>query len=489
MTDRTDGAVLKVAIIGGGLTGAVLALRLAGLRADLGSAAQFDITVFEPRAELGRGLAYDSRDPAHRINVPADKMSLYPEDDGIFARWFVETGELERDAQALAGDGRLYPRRETFGRFVHQLLKPLLASDRISHIRQRVDKVRYEAGRYVLQTGQGSLFPADFLVIATSHPAPRAPAQLDLLKGDPRFIPDATVPKALAGIAPSDRVLVIGSGLTSADVIASLDRQRHRGPITVFSRRGLRSRPHSLVPLEPFGDFLEPPVRSARALLRRVRAEIAHATTAGIGWQAVIDAVRSQGRAIWQALPVEERRRLVRHLRPYWDVHRFRLAPQLTEVLEKRVADGSLRYLAASLAGVNYDGPSSPIGVALKTRGEGPLQEHLFDAVVVTTGPAHGGIIASQPFLTALNDLGLVHMDETGLGLACDLGSHALDLRGRPVPGLYVAGPLARGTFGELMGLPQVTAHAIDVATALLEAISNRQTQIQRRPSLARAQS
>jgi uncharacterized NAD(P)/FAD-binding protein YdhS len=92
-----------------------------------------------------------------------------------------------------------------------------------------------------------------------------------------------------------------------------------------------------------------------------------------------------------------------------------------------------------------------------------------YDAVVVTTGPGHGGILASQPFLAELSQNGYLELDPTGLGLSCTRNSEAIGPVAGVTPSLLIAGPLARGTFGELMGLPQVTDHAVFIAARIAE--------------------
>ena len=106
------------------MTGAAVAFHLAtGHKADA-----VDITIFEPRAEIGRGLAYDTRDPVHRINVPATRMSILPGDPEHFSRWMETTGSVADDEAAFRADGNVFPRRAssetmscpTFNLFWHQ---------------------------------------------------------------------------------------------------------------------------------------------------------------------------------------------------------------------------------------------------------------------------------------------------------------------------------------------------------------------------------
>ncbi|MHC2300689.1 FAD/NAD(P)-binding protein [Rhizobium mongolense] len=459
--NETDSAKRPViAIVGGGVSGAGVAFHLARTIRELPR-----VIVFEPRGELGRGLAYDTNDPSHRINVPAARMSLLPDEPEDFLDWIADSDGVANDPEALWPNGNLFPQRRLFGAYVAARLRPYLENGEVEHKRTLVRGVLPGPKEWLITDSNGDETRADFLVIATSHPAPSAPRSLSVgLAGHPRFVADPTRPGSLDAIRPDDRVLIVGNGLTSADIVASLTRSGHHGPITSISRRGLRSRGHPPCPQEPFGDFLSEPATSAAALLRNVRKTIAGAAEIGESWHAVIDQVRSNGHEIWRNLPIAERQRIVRHLRPYWDVHRFRIAPQVEEVLDRAIAEGRLEILAASVAGVKTDGAA--IDVFLRRR-SGERGERRFDAVVVTTGPAHGSILQSQIWLHELNRNGHLKLDPTGLGIACNESSEALGTDGLADSSLLISGPLARGTFGELMGLPQVTEHAVFIAAEL----------------------
>jgi len=73
-----------ILIVGGGLSGAMLAaqlLRLPGKR---------QVLVIEPRAELGRGEAYSAVELGHTLNGNAARMSVDPDNADDLTQWLTE---------------------------------------------------------------------------------------------------------------------------------------------------------------------------------------------------------------------------------------------------------------------------------------------------------------------------------------------------------------------------------------------------------------
>ena len=96
MTDQAAGVGQgRVAIVGGGFCGMALAIQLLR-RADFGGR----VVLFEPAPLLG-GVAYTTEQPRHLLNVPADRMSLYPDSPDDFVRFAEAAGWPDASLQFL----------------------------------------------------------------------------------------------------------------------------------------------------------------------------------------------------------------------------------------------------------------------------------------------------------------------------------------------------------------------------------------------------
>lgn len=453
MTVLTSTRPPHVVVVGGGFTGAAVASNLAE-RYGLGDLA---ISVIEPRSFLGGGLAYSTDEPSHRVNVPASRMSLLSEQPEHFSQWLGRSGEIERDPESVWRNGDIYPRRRVFGRYVEEHLEPHIRNGRIVHEQGSATRIERTGSGWSIETSSGRSIAATVIVLAATHPSPGIPVTLAPVSGEPGFVADPYGAAALAQIDSHATVLIVGSGLSSADMIAELDRRGHRGNILVLSRHGLRSRGHPEVRGEPFGDFGLSST-TALGLLRHVRATVAHAGKSGVSWHSVFDKLRTEGQSIWSALSPDERVKLVRRLRVFWDVHRFRIAPQIEAILDRKTVDGTLATIAASLVSSGFDG--GRFSVRFRRRGQRQIETLHVDSIINTTGPAHGAVLHDNPALKSLAGAGYIRADRLGLGLLTSADSRAVSTLGNPVRSIFVAGPLARGTFGELMGLPEVARHA-----------------------------
>ena len=436
-----------IVIVGGGFTGTAVAIHLAQARHP-----GWRITLLEPRDTPGGGVAYSTGNPVHRINVPAQRMQLAGRPEGDFDRWYRQQPAFTEDQEALRPDGAVYPQRGQFGEYMRQQFAAARAASgsALVHLQQRA--LDWDNGTII--TEDGTRLAADLVILAVSHPPPALPSPLVSLADHPALIANPWGDD-IARIPPQASITIMGTGLTMADVAASLARAGHRGPVLAFSRHGLVSQPNAPGTDQRWmGDYTR---GSLRQQLRHIREDVALAARFQHPWQRVLDTVRQQGQVFWQQLSQADRQRFLRHVRRYWDIHRYRIAPQVAGALDAMQAQGTLRIAAARLSGACPQGHR--LGLQLLPR-SGEPGTHLTDYLILTTGPAHGKLIASQPFLHALARQGLIREDPLGLGLDTDPLSRARTREGVSQPGLLVAGPAARGQFGELMGLPQVADHA-----------------------------
>lgn len=449
----------RVIIVGGGFSGTALAIHLART-----SSSRLLITVVEPRASLGGGVAYSTQEPAHRINVPASRMQLSGEEQGAFDRWYRQQPECSLDSVAHCDDGAVYPQRSLFGRYLaEQFVQAAQAYPHITLRHIQASAVDWEGEQLLLNNGE--TMQGDVLALAISHPPPSLPRALQPFSTHPALIANPWQHGVLDAIDAQSAVAIIGTGLSMADVVASLGTRQHRGPLIAFSRRGQLSR-DNLSGEWPEWTLALQQASSARLWLRHIRAEVARAAEQDLPWQRVLDQVRVQGQDIWQSLPLREQQRFVRHLRSWWDVHRYRIAPQVSAVISARRQQGSLKVLAARLIDISKLG--NQLQITLRTR-EGASETHRLDHLIVTTGPGHEALTASQPLLQSLSQQGLIRADQLGFGIDVDSQSRTLNLSGQPNARLFVVGPAARARFGELMGLPQVADHAAAVARHILQ--------------------
>jgi uncharacterized NAD(P)/FAD-binding protein YdhS len=246
-------------------------------------------------------------------------------------------------------------------------------------------------------------------------------------------------------------VLLIGTGLTMVDTVLSLDAAGHRGRIVALSRRGLIPRAHA--DFDPSSVELDQvPSGNVLALWRWLKRKGAQAS-----WRAAVDSLRPHSHALWQGLGPDEQRRFLRHARPWWDVHRHRIAPEVAQTLHRLVGEGRLEVVGGRIAGMG----AAPEGIeaAIRRRGRGDDTVMRFAYAFNCTGPLGAIERTRDPLLRGLLDVGLIRPDHLGIGLDVDEHSRAAGSRR-----LWALGPLTKGRYWEIVAVPDIRVQAAQVA-------------------------
>lgn len=434
-----------IAVIGGGFSGTLLAIHLAR------RGSRVVIIERDPQA-LGHGLAYGTCGPQHLLNVRAGNMSAFADDPGHFLRWL---GVDEADA------ANRFATRATYGTYLSSLLATARATmpDRIAvAIAVARDIAPAPGGTLDVQLDDGNVLDARAVVLAQGNLPPQRHRALDGLAG-PDVVPDPWAPGALDAVAPDARVLLVGTGLTAVDVIQTLQARGHKGPIMALSRRGLMPRAHAAS-----GPSVTPqPMPEARGsdLLRYIRARATQ-----VSWRHAIDELRPHTHALWQAHDGAAQARFLRHARPWWDVHRHRMAPALATRIESLRARGDLTVVAGDLRRVERAADGT-LAVDWRRRGTNGSARTAVDAVVVCTGPGGDPSRSRDPLLQTLLAKGLARPCPMNLGLDVDAHWTLRDAGGQAALPIHAMGALSKGLNWEMVAVPDIRLQAQRLAEHL----------------------
>lgn len=455
---ESNPASRTVAIIGGGFSGTLLALKLTAARPS------WRILLIDPAVRPGRGLAYGACEPYHLLNVPAHRMEtgLTPP----FQTWLAGAGrhldEALVEAEGVLADAFLP--RGLLGDYLQERLQAACGDSAGLRTIRGEAVALLDPPRRGVRLLDGREIACDLLVLATGNLPPRAPLPQDAwLHDHPAFVPDPWAPQALQGGDPEAPVLLLGSGLTMVDVALKLAAEGQKAPMYAVSRRGLLPTAHKAG--GAWSPFVAPLLPASPLMLTRaIRAAAAQAERQGTPWQRVMDAVRPAIARVWETWTPSQRRQFLRHLRPRWDVHRHRMAPRVAARLEALLESAALTVLGGRVTGWEREGQG--VRAHLHLRGLKTGQSLRAGRVVNCTGPRSDLDRLANPLFADLTRRRLIRPDPLGLGLESD-DCAVQDIDGRASDWLYAVGPLTRPALWEVTAVPEITAQ-IDRLTHLL---------------------
>ena len=454
-----------VAIVGAGFSGTATALNL------MSRMASTPITVYliDSVEASGKGLAYATEDDNLVLNVPSGNMSLYADRPDDFLDYCREL-----DSSLNSGS---FMFRRVYGEYLRSRVDQAKVAHpgKLIEINDRVIALSH-AQQFILTLGSGSTLQVDQVVLAFGHFAPRKLSEI--FSGSEHADVDGANlcvenPWDICAIdrLPLDKdVLIVGTGHTAIDTLFRLVSVPAPRKIYLVSRHGHAPNGHrkagEFVKLPPLTVEIEETVRTIlrqsatiRSLFSAIRKLSRQHSDEQGNWRNVINSLRQITPEIWQALPLKERARFLRHVVHHWDVLRHRLAPVAIRRLQGLIAAGKVEIIAGRVRQI-----SATREVEIQLRGTQVARTIAVGAVVNCTGPNYDIHRVKNPLVQQLAQAGWLVQDDVKIGFAVDA-----QYRSSALPGLFYIGPMLKARYWEAIAVPELRLHAQKLTTILLD--------------------
>jgi uncharacterized NAD(P)/FAD-binding protein YdhS len=450
-----------IVIVGAGFCGSVLAAALLRRPPAVGT----DVVLIERGPAIARGVAYAAHDVPYVLNVPAGRLSVDSQDPLQFLR-FARQSHPDADAEDFMP-------RALYGDYLIEVLdraeRGAPAHVSLTRVFGEVTGVAPGAGDSLLVSIAGrEPMAAHRVVLALGNPTSAVHSWARGLSTHPAYIHNPW--RLPTSFHAQHSVLIVGTGLTMVDVAYALSLEGGQLPLVrSISRHGLLPLGQTIfrpTAVQGSGEGLLSNAHSIRRVLSAARALAREVEEMGGDWREVVTFIRHLAPDLWQRLPDGERRRFLRHLQSYWDVHRHRVPARMAARIEHMRRAGRLKIHAGRIRQLIPEGEQ--LRVVWRRRGKDEDESFAADAVINATGPDYVLRRSPDTLTRSLRGLGLISEDALSLGLRTGRYGACVAADGVPSRTLFYLGPMLRADHWEATAAPELRAHAEQLAHHLV---------------------
>lgn len=452
----------QIVIAGGGASGTLLLIHLLRIPGFKGK-----VTVVNNRYPLGKGIAYSTQEKEHLLNVRAGRMSLFSDRPDDFSEW-IRSKEKYSKYHVPDLNEKFVP-REAFGEYILERLDELTRSagksNQIELLEDEVTDLEQNATGYTVILGSGKKIEAENVVLATGNiPPQNIPGMNDLRDNRVQINPWDVLNSE--NLDSSKDVLILGSGLTMADTVLSLEKNNFNGRIHILSRHGKFPVTHPPSRPSSHPDLNFEPSKDLNQLYRQIKERIREVIDKDLHWQEpVLEAIRPHTQLLWQQFNADQKQRFLRHLNHRWSILRHRIPAEVAAKLHSLIKEGRLQVHTGRLMEIDCQPEQMQVKFLCKPHNVPHVLE--VQRIFNCTGPEANPENSPRQLMKNLLNKGLIRPDSLKLGFDALPDGSLIGVSGKVSPDLYTLGPGLRGILWESTAIPEIRIQAMNLAERL----------------------
>ncbi len=470
--------IKTVAIVGGGFSGTLTAVHLIKNYNE-----PLNIILIDKAGDFARGVAYSTPDQNHLLNVVAEKMGAFYDNHNHFYEWLVENESVWKSEFAKVKlDPKTFVSRKLYGNYLEDIFSKALAEAKTKNISVSLIKANVtnleiiEKTRRALITLDSQSIEADKVVLAVGNfPSKTFEFESPLFNTE-KYIKTAWSHSKsnlinkddLSQVHESENVVIIGTGLTMIDMIVSLHNKNYKGNIIAISRNGKIPQAHKSYNKIYSNNFTEKDLpNKALKLYQLVRNEVIKAEKQGYDWRAVIDSFRSLTVPAWIKLNVVEKRKLIKKLFLWWNIHRHRIPPESNELLLKLQNSRKLKIFSGYIYYVSGNG-DNPLKIAFREKFSDEVKTIEAGYVINCSGPELDIAKSGNQLLLSLRDKESITVGPLRMGIEINKYGR---VKGNASDVIHTLGPILCGEYLETTAVPELRYQTYNLAKEIIESL------------------